>query len=767
MTLWAGGFHPERTIAPAASHLVEAGRIAARLPAGFDPAAPFWGIPVAALVEAGAPEAAIAVAARLGAETGRLPLDLLLAFGAVGLEAVYRVLAAHHGIAFVTAGQAALIAGIAPRSADPGLASSPLGTTELLAAFPSPAAVMALLAYLARMPALGAAIALGTPPPPGGPGRGPVGLVGWSMPTPLADAVRHMIGAGEAAPAAELGIRLARRVDPEPLYSSIAARLGVPFAPAVDGVPAEPMAPAEARAAAAVFRDDAGARRLVLAPPLPRVLELGGRIEAQGRRNPVVITTPPALRKALRQACAGATIEEAAEGLARRTPMLSAKIAVTRVQLGGLALILSLPLGLACLAPLAGAWLGLGLTAGAFIAIGMLRYFAARRLVPPWHPDPIPTADLPTYTVLVPLYREAGMLPQLVAALGRLDYPPERLEIKLVVEADDAETVAAAQVHAARPPFDVIVVPPGGPRTKPKALNYALAFARGALVAVYDAEDQPAPDQLRVAAAAFAAGGPDLACVQARLVIRPSRRLIPRQFAVEYAALFDGLLPFFAAVGLPLPLGGTSNHFRRNALEAVGGWDPYNVTEDADLGTRLARAGRRTAMIDSATLEAAPRRPGVWLRQRVRWIKGWLTTWLVHMRRPRRLWRELGPHGFLAFQAHVGAIVLSSLVHPFGLALLAATALHGVPEEARTSLAADLAWAAVLLSVLIGYGGSIWLARRVLRRAGRTDLLRATWFMPVYWLMISAAAWCAVVGLVRRPHYWAKTPHAPVSEMDD
>jgi len=190
-------------------------------------------------------------------------------------------------------------------------------------------------------------------------------------------------------------------------------------------------------------------------------------------------------------------------------------------------------------------------------------------------------AHWPTYSILCPLYREAGVTPDLVAALNALDYPKEALDIKLLVEGDDVDTLAAALAVSGAPHIEVVIIPAAHPRTKPKALNAGLALARGEFVVVYDAEDRPHAQQLRAALAAFKDAGEQLACVQAPLAIdNPGESWIARQFAAEYAIQFREMLPWLARLGLPLPLGGTSNHFRTEALRRAGGWDPYNVYED-------------------------------------------------------------------------------------------------------------------------------------------------------------------------------------------
>ena len=306
---------------------------------------------------------------------------------------------------------------------------------------------------------------------------------------------------------------------------------------------------------------------------------------------------------------------------------------------------------------------------------------------------PLPHDRLPVYTVICALYREAASAGELLAALARLDYPREKLDIVIALEADDHDTRAAIEKRIGCLPVTLVTVPASGPRTKPKALNAALPFARGSFTVIYDAEDRPEPDQLRRALQAFGAGGDRLACVQAKLCIdNTGDGWLARMFTAEYAGQFDVFLPGLAAMRLPLPLGGSSNHFRTATLRAIGGWDAYNVTEDADLGIRLSRFGYRTAVINSTTYEEAPARLGAWLRQRTRWFKGWMQTWAVHMRTPWRLARELGLGGFLAFQLIVGGNALAALVHPLFLAtlLVAALARRFLARRRRRRAGGDL-----------------------------------------------------------------------------
>lgn len=369
-------------------------------------------------------------------------------------------------------------------------------------------------------------------------------------------------------------------------------------------------------------------------------------------------------------------------------------------------------------------------------------------------------AALPFYSVLVPLFRETRVLRDLVAALAALDYPPERHEVLLLIEAVDLDMQAALLDCPLPNHFRILLIPDREPRTKPKALNYALQFAQGSLVVIYDAEDRPQAGQLRQAVELFRTAPTTLGCAQARLnIYNPTQSWITRQFTIEYSALFDAILPMLERLALPVPLGGTSNHFRRDTLERVMAWDPYNVTEDADLGIRLARLGYSTAVLDSTTWEEAPTTFTVWLRQRTRWIKGWMQTWLVHTRDLGALNRELGAAGVLGFHAVLGGLVLSALALPLFFALVLYQGHAGVLlAPAESGLEAAMLWVAwgnlvagYLISMLVGIA-SVW-------RRGRKALALHALMMPIYWVMISVAAYRALWQLLRAPYLWEKTPH--------
>ncbi|MEM6438683.1 MAG: glycosyltransferase [Pseudomonadota bacterium] len=417
----------------------------------------------------------------------------------------------------------------------------------------------------------------------------------------------------------------------------------------------------------------------------------------------------------------------------------------------------------AALLAAAAAWPAAALATGFLIAVVLnmvntgLR-LAALSLPPPPAPTPprlvrATEPELaPRFTVMVALYREPQVAASLIRALERLDYPREKLEALLAVEEDDHQTIRA--LKAARPPkwMRIIPTPPGRPRTKPRALNHALDFASGALVAVYDAEDRPPPDQLRRAAETFARAPARIACLQARLnFYNAETGWIPRCFALEYHSWFQVTLPALARLGVPLPLGGTSLFIRRRALDRLGAWDAHNVTEDADLGMRLARAGYRTALLDSETQEEAVRDVWSWVRQRSRWQKGYLVTWTTHMRDPVRLWRDLGAVGFLGFQALFLGAAGSSLAQPL---LWAAWIWWGLAGGS----------AVLLWSLHLGQAAMLATALLALRRAdrGRAQKRRlALWALtlPAYWPMSTASSFKAVAEAAAAPTWWDKTRH--------
>lgn len=366
-------------------------------------------------------------------------------------------------------------------------------------------------------------------------------------------------------------------------------------------------------------------------------------------------------------------------------------------------------------------------------------------------------ARLPLVSLLVPLYRETEIAGTLLARLAALDYPRDRLDVLLILEDDDRRTREA--LAGAEPPSwaRVIEVPEGTLRTKPRALNNALPFARGSVVGIYDAEDVPAPNHLREVAAAFAAHGPEVACLQGALdYFNHGANWLARCFALEYASWFRVLLPGLERLGLALPLGGTTVFLRREALETLGGWDAHNVTEDADLGILLARKGFRTAMIPIATEEEANARLWPWVRQRSRWLKGYAVTWAVHMRDPRRLWREMGPRKFWGFQLMFAGTLLqfalapvlwSFWLVPFGVAHPLAPLL-GQPLLVALSI---LFLGAQALDLAFAWMGA--------RRAGKRRLALWAPSLMLYYPLGTLALYRALWEVGPHPFRWDKTTH--------
>ncbi|MBB5877090.1 glycosyltransferase family 2 protein [Xanthomonas sp. 3498] len=372
--------------------------------------------------------------------------------------------------------------------------------------------------------------------------------------------------------------------------------------------------------------------------------------------------------------------------------------------------------------------------------------------------------DLPVYTVLVPMYKEPDVLPILANALRRLDYPTSKLDVKLVLEADDTETIEAAKALGLEAFFEIIRVPPSQPKTKPKACNYALRFARGQMLTIYDAEDKPEPDQLKRVVAAFRKSPADVACIQARLnYYNADENWLTRMFTLEYTLWFDFYLPALETLRIPIPLGGTSNHFRLDILRKVHAWDPYNVTEDADLGVRLTQQGYRVSVVNSTTFEEANVSIPNWIRQRSRWLKGYMQTWLVHMRNPLQLYRSTGARGFWGFQLFVGGTFFTALAAPlmwlsYGLWLAVGSKFFD-PFFPPALLYLSL------LNLLLGNGFLIYMT---LVAAFKRDYFRLAPYaltVPLYWLLQSIAAYKGLWQLIRNPFYWEKTTHGISKHM--
>jgi len=398
-------------------------------------------------------------------------------------------------------------------------------------------------------------------------------------------------------------------------------------------------------------------------------------------------------------------------------------------------------------------------------------------------------ADLPVYTILLPIYREGNVVEKLIRAINHLDYPHEKLDVKVLLEEDDVETVRACTQMDLPDCCELVVVPNSFPKTKPKACNHGLRTAKGKYLVIYDAEDVPEPDQLKKAVVAFKRVPDHVACLQVKLnYYNPKENFLTRWFTMEYTTWFEFFLPGLHMLGAPIPLGGTSNHFRINVLRELGGWDPFNVTEDCDLGIRLHREGFRTQVLDSTTWEEANERLGNWVRQRSRWVKGYLQTHLVHSRRTLRTLWDLGPFGYTSFLLTVGGLSATLILNPLFWIVLAvygglwAGKLAGFGWEPWQMIYTDrvsdistdytlwsqLSWAFFGISAVLFLANFLFVFMNVMAcfRRGLPSLLPAALLSPIYWALISLAAWKGFLQLLVRPFYWEKTQHGLTKAPD-
>ena len=458
--------------------------------------------------------------------------------------------------------------------------------------------------------------------------------------------------------------------------------------------------------------------------------------------------------------------DDAANALFRRDPGHSARYVLSRGQkIVGVVLLVAL-IACAIVWPLPTLVTFVGFASLVFLASTVFKFTVAlhgSRYDLVQHVDPAEIAalrdeDLPLYTVLVPVFREARIVGRLVENLGRLDYPADRLEVIILVEEEDDETRDAIAISDPPENFIVVTVPKGAPQTKPRACNVGLEVARGDYLVIYDAEDAPEPDQLKKTVVAFERSDPSTVVMQASLNYFNAREnVLTRMFALEYSYWFDYMLAGLDVRDLPIPLGGTSNHFRTAALRELGGWDPYNVTEDADLGIRASALGYRVGVVDSTTMEEATSRMGIFIGQRSRWIKGYMQTALVHARRPDRLVRRIGLRRFASFALLIAGTPLTFLgVIPFTALLLISVF---VPATDFSAVFPPLVLWLCLLNFLVGNGLMIYLNMMGPYKRGSFWLVGWALLNPIYWLLHSIASYKALWQLITKPHYWQKTEH--------
>lgn len=373
----------------------------------------------------------------------------------------------------------------------------------------------------------------------------------------------------------------------------------------------------------------------------------------------------------------------------------------------------------------------------------------------------IPDDFWPTYTVFCPLYKEWQMIPQFITAMSRLDYPKNKLQVMLILEEDDKETIRHIRQQNLPSYFQIVIVPSSQPKTKPKACNYGLLHATGEYTVIYDAEDVPDPLQLKKAVLAFKKGGKEVACIQAKLnFYNPHQNLLSRMFTAEYSLWFDLVLTGLQSINAPIPLGGTSNHFKTAMLKKLKGWDSFNVTEDCDLGMRLVKAGYKTAIVDSITLEEANSSYSNWIKQRSRWIKGYMQSYLVHTRNLREFKSTFKKPNIITFQLVVGGKVLSMFINP--LMWIITLAYFMFRAHIGTFIESFFpSWVLYMgvFSLVVGNFLYVYYYMIGCAKHGHDELVKYVFLVPFYWLFMSMAAWLAVYKLFTAPHHWAKTTH--------
>jgi len=373
----------------------------------------------------------------------------------------------------------------------------------------------------------------------------------------------------------------------------------------------------------------------------------------------------------------------------------------------------------------------------------------------------IKESQWPMYTVFCPLYKEWRVIPQFIDAMSQLDYPKEKLQVMLLLESNDRETIDAVKEIDLPAYFEVVIVPDSFPKTKPKACNYGLTKAIGDLAVIYDAEDIPDPLQLKKSVLGFAKSDPYTVCLQAKLnFYNTKQNLLTRIFAAEYSLWFNLVLTGLQSINAPIPLGGTSNHFKTQALRNLKGWDSFNVTEDADLGIRLVKSGYKTAIIDSQTLEEANSSLKNWFNQRSRWIKGYMQTYFVHTRNTNSFLPERRWFNVITTQLTIGGKVLSMFINPLMWAVtISYFAFRPVLGNFITSFFPTPVLYMGVFSLVVGNFLYLYYYMIGCAKHGHYHLIQYVFFVPFYWLSMSIASWIALFQFIIAPHYWPKTRH--------
>lgn len=364
--------------------------------------------------------------------------------------------------------------------------------------------------------------------------------------------------------------------------------------------------------------------------------------------------------------------------------------------------------------------------------------------------------DWPVYTILLPIYKEKEIFDQLFMAIENIDYPKDKLDIILLIEEDDIEIKKYLENYDLPKYWRIIEIPDFQPKTKGKALNFGLKEAKGEFLVIYDAEDIPEKDQLKKAVLGFRKIPNEVVCLQSKLnYYNPNQNILTKWFTAEYSSWFDLYLPGIDSINAPIPLGGTSNHFRTEILKKLKGWDPFNVTEDCDLGIRIFMAGYRTKILDTTTWEEANSELKNWIKQRSRWVKGYIQTYFVHTRHPFYLIKNIGFKNFFHFNIIVGGNFFVLCFNPIAWMFL----LIWLFSPVKTYF--PNLYFLIVTPVLL-FGNIIFVIVNVLGVIRRKwyKLIPTALLVPIYWVLMSFGALKGLFQFFKKPHYWEKTQHA-------
>ncbi len=370
----------------------------------------------------------------------------------------------------------------------------------------------------------------------------------------------------------------------------------------------------------------------------------------------------------------------------------------------------------------------------------------------------IEEVKFPTYTIMLPLYREEKIvISTLVKNIENIKYCKNKLKVLILIENHDQQTINFLAETILPNNFEIITVPPGYPQTKARACNYGLQFVQSQYLVIYDAEDRPDALQLRKSVDYFNAyaekqkknkfSASRLVCLQAYLnFFNEDESIITKLFSLEYFYWFNYIISSLSYCKALIPLGGTSNHFKVDFLKQIGGWDSYNVTEDADLGVRIVQNGGIVQVLQSYTMEEAPITVKAWLNQRSRWIKGYIQTFLVHMRQPFKIKQNLG--SIFNIQLFLNIIGGTAILPVLNCLQLIIWVFWGNYDVYYISYLAFGLW----------YTGVLWVLYCIQIKLKKFRIIPLL-LVIFYYILYIIAGIMALYSLIKKPHSWNKTDH--------